>query len=364
MCDVGSGPYDASLPFLIQWTTPMAPGPADGPVIEWVSLTPPDPDRLADLLIAVGFVPSRHWPRRVFHGVDGPLSITLNPVGEPEDLGAGSWSMSWADDAPEPRASITLAVASGELTTRTLDGVAVTTRPDRRRFAGASLLPAVDDVFARLRGDLHDWPDPHPGGASPAEHEYSRVTDPGRYRLLGVRADAWVEVLTSAGLGSVDTPAPAAVQWQGDQHLTPSRVAVVRGRPGTQPVMVAWSPSGSSQDAFVQVGVGEPVEVLERQPDCGCDACDTGSSDLLETLDNAFVLALSGGVYVVREGDEGRHPVARRVGEHRHVRPGRERTVAGRGGRRAAYGRGRRGRGLALAVSLRAGQARGRAMRA
>ena len=89
MCDVGSGPYDASLPFLIQWTAPMAPGPADGPVIEWVSLTPPDPDRLADLLIAVGFVPSRHWPRRVFHGVEGPPSITLNPVGEPEDLGGG-----------------------------------------------------------------------------------------------------------------------------------------------------------------------------------------------------------------------------------------------------------------------------------
>ena len=65
---------------------------------------------------------------------------------------------------------------------------------------------------------------------------------------------------------------------------------------------MAWSPSASSQDAFVQVGLGEPVEVLERQPDCGCDACDTGSSDLLETLDNAFVLALSGGVYVVREG--------------------------------------------------------------
>ena len=36
MCDVGPGPYDGSLPFLIQWTTPMAPGPADGPVIEWV----------------------------------------------------------------------------------------------------------------------------------------------------------------------------------------------------------------------------------------------------------------------------------------------------------------------------------------
>ena len=62
------------------------------------------------------------------------------------------------------------------------------------------------------------------------------------------------------------------------------------------------APSQSAEEAFVQVGVGEPAEVLEQQPDCGCDACDTGSGDLLETLDDAFVLALSGGVYAVREG--------------------------------------------------------------
>ena len=115
MCDVGPGPYDASLPFLIQWTTPMAPGPADGPIVISFSLTPPDPDRLADVLLAVGFEPVRHWPRRVFGQADGTV-ITINPVGEPEDLGAD-----------EPRASVALAVTSGEPTRRTLDGVAVTT---------------------------------------------------------------------------------------------------------------------------------------------------------------------------------------------------------------------------------------------
>ena len=34
VCDVGPGPYDGSLPFLLEWTTPMGPGPADGPVVE------------------------------------------------------------------------------------------------------------------------------------------------------------------------------------------------------------------------------------------------------------------------------------------------------------------------------------------
>ena len=132
MCDVGAGPYDASLPFLIQWTTPMAPGPADGPVIEWVSVTPPDPDRLADLLLAVGFEPVPQWPRRAFRQADG-MRLTINPVGEPEDLGEGSWSMSWEDEAHGAAASLSLAVPSGDRARHTLDGVDVTTRPERRR---------------------------------------------------------------------------------------------------------------------------------------------------------------------------------------------------------------------------------------
>jgi hypothetical protein len=41
-------------------------------------------------------------------------------------------------------------------------------------------------------------------------------------------------------------------------------------------------------------------ELLGRVDDGGCD---TGSADLLGTLDDAFVLALSGGVYAVREGE-------------------------------------------------------------
>ena len=66
---------------------------------------------------------------------------------------------------PQP-ASIVLATPRGTPATLVLDQVEVTTRPDRRRFAATALLPAVDEAFARLRGDLADWPDPHPGRAS------------------------------------------------------------------------------------------------------------------------------------------------------------------------------------------------------
>jgi hypothetical protein len=302
VCDAGGGPYDDSLPFLIQWTTPMPAGPADGPVLEWISLTPPDPDRVAALLEALGFVGDRHFPRRVFRDHAG-VSFTLNPLGEPEHAEEASWFMAWDDD-DVPATSLSLAVPHPESSTLVLDQVQVTTRPDRRRFAASALLPAVDEAFARLRGSLADWPNPHPDGAPPLEEEYSRATDPERYRLLGVRADAWIEVLTARGLGTAETKDPDEVAWVGDIHGRFNRVTVLRGRTGTQPVTVGCAPSQSADEAFLQVGVGEPAHVLESQPDCGCDACDTGSADLLETVDSAFILALGGGVYVVREGSK------------------------------------------------------------
>lgn len=301
-CDVGPGPYDGSLPFLIQWTSPMGPGPADGPVVEWLGLTPPDPERVADLLLALGFEADEHFPRRAFHQPEG-AAITLLPLGEPAAVEPGtSWFMSW-EEPDDPPVSLVLATPSGEPVRLTLDGVAVSTSPDRRRFAASSLLPAVDDAFARLRGDLADWPNPHPGGRAAIEEEYSRCLEPEKYRLLAVRADAWVEAITGAGLGVAEQVDPSCVSWLDEPFLTLSRVTVVRGRVGTQPIVVGIAPSQGADEAFVQVGVGEPVEVLDRQPDCGCDACDSGSADLLETIDSAFILALSGGVHVVREGD-------------------------------------------------------------
>ncbi|SEC81798.1 Glyoxalase-like domain-containing protein [Nocardioides exalbidus] len=303
VCDLAAGPYDDALPFLIEWATPMPPGPADGAVVESIALTPPDPDRVADVLLALGFVGNDHWPRRVFNDAATRVTISLAPLGEPLDLGGSSWAMSWDGPDDEPATSLGLSLPVGEASSAVLDGVSVSTGPDSRRFAASSLLPAVDAAFTSLRGDLADWPNPHPGGRSPLEEEYSRVLDPGKYRLLAVRADAWVEAITRTGLGTAEVRDPSSVRWLGERVLVPTRVTVLTGRPGTQPIVVAVAPSQSAEDAFVQVGVGEPVEVLQRQPDCGCDACDTGSADLLETLDDAFVLALSGGVYVVREGE-------------------------------------------------------------
>ena len=47
--------------------------------------------------------------------------------------------------------------------------------------------------------DLPVWPARHPDGAPPREEEYSRVTDPQRYRIAAARARVWAEVLSEVG---------------------------------------------------------------------------------------------------------------------------------------------------------------------
>jgi hypothetical protein len=302
MCDVGPGPYDDGLPFLIEWTTPMPAGPAEGPVVSHVTLTPPDPDRVADLLLALGFGAVSHWPRRVFR--DGAnVAITLLPVEQPDPSSRASWSMSWEDAADEPATSLALGLPVPELVHHRLDDVAVLAVPDRRRFPAAALLSAVEAAFARLRGDLADWPHPHPGGQGPAAAESAGALGTDRYRLVEVRADAWVEAVVAAGLGTATPVPPDALTWAGDQDLRPTRAIVLRGRDGTLPLVVAWAPIDHAEDALVLIGVGEPTHLLDRQPGLGQDLWDAGSADLLDAMDDAFVLALGGGVHVVHDGD-------------------------------------------------------------
>ena len=257
LCDVGEGPYDGALPFLIQWTTPMEPGPEDGPVVQHVGLTPADPDRLADLLAAVGLVPSRHWPRRMFHDASGAVSLTLGPPGEPEDLGDASWTMSWEDPAVEPPVSLALRVPDGGLARHTLDGVAVTTVPDRRRFAAAALQPVGG------------------GGSALA------------------RAEAWVEALVSAGLASAED---TEVEWAEGIAIEMTGATRLSGPSGTQPITVVRGMHPLDRDDVVVIGIGDPVEVLERQPTFGRSPV----AEQVDRVDDAFVLALSGGVYAVR----------------------------------------------------------------
>ena len=93
----------------------MPAGPGDGPVVEGFTIVPPDPERVADLLLALGCEPDPLWPRRVFEDPAG-VRVTVAPVGPP--VGKVSWTMGW-ETPDEPAASLVLRTPSGATTPTT-----------------------------------------------------------------------------------------------------------------------------------------------------------------------------------------------------------------------------------------------------
>lgn len=173
------------------------------------------------------------------------------------------------------------------------------------------LLAEVERAFAVTGADTPPWPDPHTGvdgtRRDAAEEEYSRCTDPGKYRILEARAAAWTQVLTSHGWARVEEAADgAALPWHVAPHTSLHSATVLRPhRPGAVPLVLqrtapADAPGSTDlapADALLPglvVGVGEEPVPLEAIPDCGCDACDSGSRDLLEQLDRLVVSVVDG----------------------------------------------------------------------
>lgn len=219
-----------------------------------------------------------------------------------------------------------------------------------------SLLDAVEACFVAAGGSSA-WPDPHtdpssPGGCSaPTDDEYSRLTHPERYVILEVRVRAWMDVLAQLGLahvaphgagplptqGQATTPCASADEsrpraadagldgrdglGQHDHLVEPSPVGE-RGEGGPawpncprQPSVVwmaiphenaptlrvaAWPLDELGTQ--VEVGLSDPIVIIDRVPDCPCDACDDGSADLLEGLDRTLLSIVDGSIEVVATG--------------------------------------------------------------
>lgn len=303
LCQVGRQAFDPELPFLIEWTTPMPPGPADGPVLESVNVASRsvvERDRLVTMLRALDF-PEEPSGTPGFTFLDGDLRISL-PATEAEmraweqaasgsalylrfgeDDDAGSDSVTVGPDA------IGVGLPHGETRWQQIDGLSVTVYPDVRSHVGHVLLPAVESHFAARPDGLATWPDPHPD-RDPPEEEYSRCLDPGKYRIIGARVQAWATALAEAQIAArVD-------------HA--SGFDIVPRRPGAVPITVAITGFEGLADNGLTLSVDSPggsVELL-RLPDCGCDACDSGSADLLTQVDEFFLHVLDGGVYKITGG--------------------------------------------------------------
>ena len=156
----------------------------------------------------------------------------------------------------------------------------------------ADLLAVVDDEFAVTGRGLRRWPDPHPD-RTPRDDEYSRVTDAARWRIVGARADAWLAALVRTGVAAVRHDVPVA--WADPATSTVVRTAVaIPLAPGALGLAVGRSRIGDVADAGVTLGVGDPTMVVGLVPDCGCDACDSGSADELDHLDQTFADIVDG----------------------------------------------------------------------
>jgi hypothetical protein len=201
-------------------------------------------------------------------------------------------------------AAIGLSGAARGFDTARMDPFTQAPRPDWFEDLTGEVVLAFEVLGARTPG----WADPHAGG-QPRDEEYSRCLDPGKYGILQARVEAWEQVLTTRRIATIrDTP-PTAEVWIGalrgaDEWLRVQRLdSTVAG--GLSLVVATTRVDGASFgfDLGIADDAGDPV-YLYSVPDCGCDACDTGSADLLETLDGWILAVARGGVLHAR-GDDG-----------------------------------------------------------
>jgi hypothetical protein len=164
----------------------------------------------------------------------------------------------------------------------------------------------LQDVVARVRrrfdagaGTGARWSNPHEK-RDVAPEEYSRVSEPSRYRLVGARAMAWIETLSELQLARAETV--TAPSW----GYGPAEARAVLLTPeghGALSILVVLGSMEGVEDAVIAIGVGTPPVLIGMQPDCGCDACDSGSHDLLTSIDQMFTAVMDGDLIYAEDED-------------------------------------------------------------
>ena len=106
--------------------------------------------------------------------------------------------------------------------------------------------------------------------------------------------------------GWADTDDGAQLDWAVTPHVDRYRATVLRPRrSGAQPLVLArTAPDDAAGSADLEgsealilglvIGIGDPAVPVSTTPNCGCDACDSGSRDLLEELDRTLLSIVDG----------------------------------------------------------------------
>ncbi len=156
----------------------------------------------------------------------------------------------------------------------------------------AELLDVVNAAFRVTARGLEPWLDPNPD-RSPEDEAYSRLTNPTKWRIIGARAESWLVALEQTGLATVRRGEPVDWGVRPGPVVTGADLVVPRITQAI-PLVVAHSRLGEVDDGGVVLGVGDPAMPIEQFPDCGCDACDSGSQDELDHLDAHLIGVVSG----------------------------------------------------------------------
>lgn len=162
------------------------------------------------------------------------------------------------------------------------------------------LLDEVEAAFAMTGARTPAW-EGRPVDQSPAEEEYSRCLDPGKFRIIQSRIDAWAKVLVDRGWAHLETD-PSNERRGSHEHsqttlvLRPTAEAHTGGAVPLS-YLVYYS-TDLEATLNVEVCAGEPPYVLAELPGCGCDACDSGSAWLLEELDQWTLSVVDGSLVV------------------------------------------------------------------
>ncbi len=161
------------------------------------------------------------------------------------------------------------------------------------------LVAAVDAAFGETGLGLDGWPDPHPD-RMPLHEEYSRVTNPQRWKILAARAEVWFAALAGAGIAEIEE---SSATWREQPRIPVYHTfRAVPLAPGAIPLVVAWNRMEEVDWPAVVLGAGDPAEVLTIVPDCACDACDSGSQDALDELDEYVLSVVTGDYRKLRQG--------------------------------------------------------------
>ena len=165
----------------------------------------------------------------------------------------------------------------------------------------SDLTDAVERAFAVTGRGLAPWPAPHVD-RGPSDDEYSRVTDGARWRIVGARADAWLRALEETNVARVNRD--TTVRWVSVPRTRISTTSrAVPHRPGALNLVVASSGAGELAGSVVTLGVGDPAVCIGWVPDCGCDACDSGSQNELDQVDRIVLGVVSGTFRRLTSGD-------------------------------------------------------------